>query len=179
MAAKHNADASPPATGPAGVRVATGLKSGQNRPMSVIARTVALLLISNLFMTFAWDAHLRNLAQRPWLIAALASWGIALFEYLFQVPTNRLGHTSGATQDPPGGHHAARVRALRLALYGRARQAQLSMGRAMPVGGARSRTLLRLGSSLAVGSTLAIGKRCCPARRLATVIAPCAPSWPL
>ncbi len=61
--------------------------------MPVIAKTVALLLISNLFMTFAWYAHLRNLAQRPWLIAALASWGIALFEYLFQVPANRLGHT--------------------------------------------------------------------------------------
>jgi uncharacterized protein (DUF486 family) len=62
--------------------------------MPVIARTVALLLISNVFMTFAWYAHLRNLAQRPWLIAALASWGIALFEYLFQVPANRLGHTA-------------------------------------------------------------------------------------
>jgi uncharacterized protein (DUF486 family) len=74
-------------------RVATGLETGQNSPMPVIARTVALLLISNVFMTFAWYAHLRNLAQRPWLIAALASWGIALFEYLFQVPANRLGHT--------------------------------------------------------------------------------------
>lgn len=62
--------------------------------MPVIARTVALLLISNIFMTFAWYAHLRNLAQRPWLIAALVSWGIALFEYLFQVPANRLGHTA-------------------------------------------------------------------------------------
>jgi uncharacterized protein len=62
--------------------------------MPVIARTVALLLISNLFMTFAWYAHLRNLSQRPWLIAALASWGIALFEYLFQVPANRIGHTA-------------------------------------------------------------------------------------
>jgi len=61
--------------------------------MPVIAKTVVLLVISNLFMTFAWYAHLRNLAQRPWLIAALASWGIALFEYLFQVPANRLGHT--------------------------------------------------------------------------------------
>jgi len=61
--------------------------------MSVLARTIALLVISNLFMTFAWYAHLRNLAQRPWLIAALASWGIALFEYLFQVPANRIGHT--------------------------------------------------------------------------------------
>jgi len=61
--------------------------------MPLIAKTVLLLLISNLFMTFAWYAHLRNLAQRPWLIAALASWGIALFEYLFQVPANRLGHS--------------------------------------------------------------------------------------
>ena len=61
--------------------------------MPVIARTIALLVISNVFMTFAWYAHLRNLAQRPWLIAALASWGIALFEYLFQVPANRIGHS--------------------------------------------------------------------------------------
>ena len=61
--------------------------------MPVIARTVLLLLASNLFMTFAWYAHLRNLSQRPWLVAALASWGIALFEYLFQVPANRIGHS--------------------------------------------------------------------------------------
>lgn len=61
--------------------------------MSLIAKTVGLLLISNVFMTFAWYAHLRDLSQRPWLIAALASWGIALFEYLFQVPANRLGHS--------------------------------------------------------------------------------------
>jgi uncharacterized protein (DUF486 family) len=74
-------------------RVATTLKTGQNVPMPVIAKTIVLLLISNLFMTFAWYAHLRNLSQRPWLIAALASWGIALFEYLFQVPANRLGHS--------------------------------------------------------------------------------------
>jgi uncharacterized protein len=62
--------------------------------MPVIAKTAALLLISNLFMTFAWYAHLRNLAQRPWQVAALASWGLALFEYLFQVPANRLGHSA-------------------------------------------------------------------------------------
>lgn len=62
--------------------------------MPVIARTVLLLVASNLFMTFAWYAHLRNLSQRPWLVAALASWGIALFEYLFQVPANRIGHTA-------------------------------------------------------------------------------------
>jgi len=61
--------------------------------MPVIAQTTALLVVSNLFMTFAWYAHLRNLGQRPWLIAALVSWGIALFEYLFQVPANRIGHS--------------------------------------------------------------------------------------
>jgi hypothetical protein len=48
--------------------------------------------MSNIFMTFAWYAHLKNLAHRPWLIAALVSWGIALFEYLLQVPANRIGH---------------------------------------------------------------------------------------
>ena len=52
-----------------------------------------LLLCSNVFMTFAWYAHLRELAPRPWYVAALASWGIALFEYLLQVPGNRLGYT--------------------------------------------------------------------------------------
>ena len=60
--------------------------------MSVIARTILLLCASNVFMTFAWYAHLRNLSQRPWYIAAIASWGIALFEYLLQVPANRIGH---------------------------------------------------------------------------------------
>jgi uncharacterized protein (DUF486 family) len=61
--------------------------------MPVIAQTVGLLVLSNVFMTFAWYAHLRNLNDRPWFIAALASWGIALFEYLLQVPANRIGHT--------------------------------------------------------------------------------------
>src|SRR5687767_4436534 len=61
--------------------------------MSVIARTVILLTLSNVFMTFAWYAHLRNLSGRPWYVAALASWGIALFEYLLQVPANRIGYT--------------------------------------------------------------------------------------
>ena len=61
--------------------------------MPVIARTAALLVLSNVFMTFAWYAHLRNLGNRPWIVAALASWGIALFEYLLQVPANRIGHT--------------------------------------------------------------------------------------
>jgi uncharacterized protein (DUF486 family) len=59
----------------------------------VIAAT-ALLLGSNVFMTFAWYAHLKNLAARPWYVAALVSWGIALFEYLLQVPGNRIGYTA-------------------------------------------------------------------------------------
>lgn len=51
-----------------------------------------MLLLSNVFMTFAWYAHLRELSTKPWFIAALVSWGIALFEYLLQVPANRIGH---------------------------------------------------------------------------------------
>ena len=54
--------------------------------------TILLLCCSNVFMTFAWYGHLRTLQHRPWLIAALASWVIALFEYLLQVPANRIGH---------------------------------------------------------------------------------------
>lgn len=51
------------------------------------------LIFSNVFMTFAWYAHLKNLNDKPWLIAAMVSWGIAFFEYLIQVPANRIGHT--------------------------------------------------------------------------------------
>ena len=57
-------------------------------------QTVLLLLASNVFMTFAWYGHLRSLAGSPWVVAALVSWGIALFEYLLQVPANRIGHTT-------------------------------------------------------------------------------------
>jgi len=60
----------------------------------VWAQSAGLLVASNVFMTFAWYAHLKNLAARPWLIAALASWGIALFEYLLQVPANRIGYST-------------------------------------------------------------------------------------
>jgi uncharacterized protein len=62
--------------------------------MSPLVRTVILLTGSNVFMTFAWYAHLRNLAGRTWYVAAIASWGIALFEYLLQVPANRIGYTA-------------------------------------------------------------------------------------
>ena len=60
--------------------------------MPVILQTVGLLILSNIFMTFAWYAHLRNLGSRPLLVAVFASWGIAFFEYLLQVPANRIGH---------------------------------------------------------------------------------------
>jgi len=59
-----------------------------------VAFTATLLVFSNLFMTFAWYGHLKNLAGSPWWTAALVSWGIALFEYLLQVPANRIGYTA-------------------------------------------------------------------------------------
>ena len=62
--------------------------------MPVVLRTIGLLILSNVFMTFAWYAHLKNLSDRPWYVAALVSWGIALFEYLLQVPANRIGYGS-------------------------------------------------------------------------------------
>ncbi|HEX6689643.1 MAG TPA: DMT family protein [Burkholderiales bacterium] len=60
--------------------------------LSTVATTTGLLIASNVFMTFAWYAHLKDLSAKPWWIAALASWGIALFEYLLQVPANRIGY---------------------------------------------------------------------------------------
>lgn len=62
--------------------------------MPILLRTTGLLLLSNVFMTFAWYGHLKNLADRPWYVAAISSWGIALFEYLLQVPANRIGYTA-------------------------------------------------------------------------------------
>lgn len=61
--------------------------------MQPTAISIALLICSNVFMTFAWYAHLKELSHKPWVIAALISWGIALFEYLLQVPANRIGHS--------------------------------------------------------------------------------------
>ncbi len=60
--------------------------------MRDIALTILLLTLSNVFMTFAWYAHLKEMNTKPWIVAALASWGIALFEYLLQVPANRIGY---------------------------------------------------------------------------------------
>ena len=61
--------------------------------MPAVLTAVLLLTCSNVFMTFAWYAHLKNLSAKPWIVAALLSWGIALFEYLLQVPANRIGYT--------------------------------------------------------------------------------------
>src|SRR5512144_704267 len=61
--------------------------------MPIVLSTALLLTASNVFMTFAWYGHLKNLSTRPWYIAAFISWGIALFEYLLQVPANRIGYT--------------------------------------------------------------------------------------
>ena len=65
----------------------------QNLTIGTFALTAAMLAASNVFMTFAWYAHLKDLSAKPWYVAALVSWGIALFEYLIQVPANRVGYT--------------------------------------------------------------------------------------
>ncbi len=60
----------------------------------IIVQTTGLLILSNVFMTFAWYGHLKNLHSKAWYVAAIVSWGIALFEYLLQVPANRIGYTA-------------------------------------------------------------------------------------
>jgi len=62
--------------------------------MPIILQTAILLVLSNIFMTIAWYGHLKNLTAKPWYIAALVSWGIALIEYLLQVPANRIGYSA-------------------------------------------------------------------------------------
>ncbi len=66
-------------------------------PVQTIALTVTLLVASNVFMTFAWYGHLKHLDTTPWYLAAIVSWGIALFEYLLQVPANRIGYAGGVS----------------------------------------------------------------------------------
>ncbi len=63
-------------------------------PLPPVVISILLLICSNVFMTFAWYAHLKELNHKPWFIAALVSWGIALFEYLLQVPANRIGYSA-------------------------------------------------------------------------------------
>ena len=80
-----------------GLRRTAFLPPGSERDIMHIPaafQTVGLLILSNVFMTFAWYGHLKNLSNRAWYVAAIASWGIALFEYLLQVPANRIGHTT-------------------------------------------------------------------------------------
>jgi hypothetical protein len=62
--------------------------------MPVLLKTTGLLILSNVFMTFAWYAHLRNMLDRKWYIAAIISWSIAFFEYMIQVPANRIGYSA-------------------------------------------------------------------------------------
>jgi len=62
--------------------------------MQAIPLSILMLVLSNIFMTFAWYAHLKNLSGSPWYVAALVSWGIAFFEYMLQVPANRIGYTA-------------------------------------------------------------------------------------
>jgi hypothetical protein len=64
-----------------------------NAAMRSLLTTILLLSLSNVFMTFAWYAHLKELSHKPWIVAALLSWGIAFFEYMLQVPGNRIGYT--------------------------------------------------------------------------------------
>ena len=62
--------------------------------MRTVVLTIGMLTVSNLFMTFAWYGHLKTLKDYPWIVAALISWGVALFEYIVQVPANRIGFTA-------------------------------------------------------------------------------------
>jgi hypothetical protein len=75
-----------------GRKCATPTAAREN-DMPVVLQTTLLLVCSNVFMTFAWYAHLKNLDDQKWYVAALVSWGIALFEYLLQVPANRIGYS--------------------------------------------------------------------------------------
>jgi uncharacterized protein (DUF486 family) len=69
------------------------LTAAKDKHVNPVVATISLLMCSNVFMTFAWYAHLKELNNKPWIIAAMISWGIALLEYCFQVPANRIGYT--------------------------------------------------------------------------------------
>jgi hypothetical protein len=104
--------------------------------MPVITQTIALLILSNLFMTFAWYGHLKNLQGSKWYIAAIASWSIALFRYLIQVPANRIDCSldAAAAQNHAGGRHALDFRAVFHLVHEATHAAQLSVGVFMPAG---------------------------------------------
>ncbi len=108
-----------------------------------IVPTALLLAASNVFMTFAWYGHLKSLNTKPWYIAAFVSWGIALFEYLLQVPANRIGYTQLTLPQLKmlqGSDHAHRLRAVCGLLYAKAPEAGLPLGGAVHAG----RHLLRV-----------------------------------
>lgn len=99
--------------------------------MPAITRTVVLLVVSNAFMTFAWYAHLRNLNDRKWYIAALVSWGIALFEYLFSNAGESyrlLSIQSRTTQGSSGDYYPRSLRAVRALLHSPAAPVELPLG---------------------------------------------------
>ena len=132
--------------GPAGRVLAAGARPADPAPRAVwsaamsmtssIATTVLLLIASNVFMTFAWYGHLKHLNDQTWHVAALVSWGIALFEYLLQVPANRVGFGArlqpGAAEDHARGDHAGGVRAVRRAVHAAAAETRLPVGDTVP-----------------------------------------------
>jgi hypothetical protein len=96
--------------------------------MGVVLITVLMLIASNVFMTFAWYGHLKDLKDKPWLIAAMVSWCIALFEYLIQVLANRIdrfdAHDAASVEDTAGGHHVVCI----CPVHGRVHEATAAMG---------------------------------------------------
>lgn len=105
--------------------------------MPIVLKTATLLLLSNVFMTFAWYAHLKDLNNRAWYIAALVSWGIASAEYMLQVPANRIGYTALTLPQLKilqGGHSAFCVCSLCGPIHGSADKDGLSLGRSVSDG---------------------------------------------
>lgn len=106
--------------------------------MPVVFKTILLLTVSNVFMTFAWYAHLKNLNDKPWFIAAFLSWGIALFEYQFQVSANRMGFTVLLLAQLKVMQEAITLAVFvpfAIFLYAAASQTGFSVGRTVPDGG--------------------------------------------
>src|SRR5438045_685535 len=99
----------------------------------ILLRTASLLIISNIFMTFAWYGHLRNLSDRKWYVAVVISWVIALFEYMFMIPANRIGATELSLPQLRffRKRYARRLRSICGALYETAAAARLSLGGAL------------------------------------------------
>lgn len=99
--------------------------------MNPIVVSIGLLVCSNVFMTFAWYAHLKELNNKPWIVAALISWGIALFEYLLQVPANRIGY-SELNVDYPRSDYSDSLCPILSLLFARTSEVGLFVGWIMP-----------------------------------------------